>query len=202
MRDEMKQRLWRSFKFLVPIITFATIAKYILKILEEFWAQWIPYQSLFSHNGEYIWLLKNVLSLILTIAALVILSYILGISWIRRSLNYLSKKSNWIGYFWSDDTNTPSAIPVIFQNPMEGQWKLGLYMGEQRMDDGSTFHKIFYVTGIGDHTFIDTRRPDLLIFLKNPTPEVAKLITSMMSSGPNSLIRKKTSDNATGPSVS
>lgn len=193
----MRRRLWRVCKKLFPVITFLWIANWVLNLLENFWTTLIFHRFPLSANEWRGWIMTSAASLFLTVATLLITDYILEIHWTKRLLNKLAKRSAILGYFWSDDE--VAGTPVMFQYPTEGRWKLGFHMGEQKVvdGDGNTIicDRIFFVTGVGDHVLINRQRPGLIKKLSNPVPEVAKLIASFMTSGPEYL--KQKSENKT-----
>ena len=174
---------------LVSIVAFV-IGK-IVNILEEFWIKWLLNKFDIFTRGDFIGILIFCASILLTVISFLVIGHLLGLKSIRRVLNFLSKHIPLFSYFWSDEDELQKFTPVLFQNPTEGEYKIGFITGEQAMDNGKNFWRVYFFTGVGDHEMIDKKRQDLLIPLANPTPEILKLIGSFMTSGPPMLRVKK-----------
>ncbi|MDO8536967.1 MAG: DUF502 domain-containing protein [bacterium] len=185
-----------GLKIVIPFAVVLWFFSMIYNIVNNFWQKYLfeSYMPYWAAKDSYDFI-KIAFVLSLTAISLFLVGYIfhspttkkLGLSVV---LNKLIKHLPLVKYFWSDLENSGQTItPVLFQYPMPGQWKLGFVTGKQKQSDGKEYVKIFFVTGPGDHTFIDSdRAKDLIVPLQNPTTEVLQLIASFMVSGPNVLI--------------
>lgn len=186
----MKRRLWRVLRKLAPIFTFLYAAHIILPYLENFWEK-----ALFRHiqiplSGPLPTVFYQLVIMVLTVAGLLVADFILELRWIKVIFNTLARSSQILGYFWSEEENGQS-VPIIFRFPEDGMYKFGFVMGEQKMDDGREFYRVFVIPAVGDQQLIEKGKPDLMIPLDNPPAEIVKLVSSFMTSGPEYLRRKK-----------
>ena len=188
----MRRRLWNACKFIIPIIILIYIILMVRSAIENFWNMVLL--NHFQILGQVkVPILHFGVSLILTFISLVLIGYILELETTRRLLDYIAKHLPVLRYFWSvedDSISYQRLTPVLFQHPMPGEWKVGFIMGEQKMDNGKEFYRIYFITGVGDHEFIEKGRTDLIIPLANSPPEIMQFIASFMASGPKVLRSK------------
>lgn len=185
----MKGKLWNGCKFILPIIILLYIIEIVRNSVENFWSIHLFYLIPPLNAG----ITRLIASAMLTFVSLFIIGYILEFNRTKHLLDAIAKHLPILRYFWSGEDNSLSyhrLTPVLFQHPQPGEWKIGFIMGEQKMDDGKEFYRVFFITGVGDHEFIEKERPDLLIPLSNPPPEIMQFVASFMASGPKILYRK------------
>ena len=186
----MKKHLWAGCKFVIPIILLYSVARWVYEALEKFWMAGLLGSFPFLTEGAHASGFKFFAIVFSTIVVLTTLGKMLNFKYLRIALDFVSTKIFFLRFFWSggeEFLHSHKVTPVLFQHPMGGQWKIGFNMGIQKMDNGKRFHKIFFVTGVGDHELIDADRDDLIVPLTNNVPEVFKLISSFMATGPNFL---------------
>lgn len=187
----MKHKLWIALKLLIPILVLIYIEEAIRASLEAFWTRRVLSSFLVFSAGSLAPLLTALASIALTFFFLFILGNILEFRAVKRVFDRMSSHIPLLRYFWSGGeeaiTHAKLAQPVLFQHPVQGEWKLGFIMGNQKID-GQDLLRIFYIT-IGDHVFIEKDRPDLYIPLANQPLEVARCITSFMASGPKEFFK-------------
>lgn len=184
----MKHLLWKGFKFLIPLGAVVYVAQKLLALMQDFWSPLI-----FGHlgiAGVQPW--SALLSIVATITLLWLTGYLLEMSFVKKIFAYLVSWFPILSYIWSGEEKEEleKTGPVLFCNPINGEWKLGFITGMQKTTDGREFHRVYYFTGIGDHVFIEKGKEELIIRLANPPQELAKFIGSFMTSGPEYLIVK------------
>lgn len=197
----MRENLWRAVKLLLPLFILGYLIKITLQWLESIWTHLLLSYFSFFVQGDYARLLRITTSVLLTFISLLIIGQLLKLQWFVKSVSFLVRFVPILNQLWTEDQGKTHSYPVLFQYPMEGQWKLGYCTGIQVMDDGKKFYRIAFVTGVGDHSFIDKIRTDLLIPLKNPVLELSRFITSFMTTGPDMLRRSHATDVNADPST-
>lgn len=187
----VQHNLWKGFRFSIPLALGGYLIYLLLDKLTALWGKILLHHFGVFTNETYGWFLGVGASVGLTLTSLIILGHFLGHRWVVAALKFLVKHVRYLRFLWSDHGNEIKPYPVLFPWLVRGAWKIGERIGEQKMSDGTILHKIFYITGLGDHVLIDKSRPDLLIPLENSTAEMAQLIGSLMTSGPEYLVVKK-----------
>lgn len=182
----MKRKLWLGCKFLLPVALILYIAFLLLHMIERFWFNLILSRFEIFSQASAPWGLTAILSIFATLVLLFLMGNIVETKIFKQIFEYLVQKIPLLNLIWSEK-DEGSAVPVIFQHPIKGEWKVGYLLGTQKMDDGKEFWRVFFVTGIGDHELIDKNHPELMIKLGNSHAEVGKLITSLMMHGPPTL---------------
>ncbi|OGF63011.1 hypothetical protein A2926_04625 [Candidatus Giovannonibacteria bacterium RIFCSPLOWO2_01_FULL_44_40] len=197
----MRQKIWAGCKFVVPFTIILYAFGMLLDLMEEFWSK-----LLFSHikileANAPLWMI-SFLSIILTLALLLFVGCIVETDKFKRIFKYVAGKIPILNLIWSAKEEE-AVTPVLFQHPIEGEWKIGYLLGKQKLSDGRVFHRVYFFTGIGDHELIDANRPDLLIKLANPPQEIIKLIASLMVHGPEELkiLKENRPDNPQKPAT-
>jgi len=189
--ENIKKMMWSAGKVVLLISIVMFVVGKVIDIIEAFWTKWLLHRFEIFAQGDFAGIFTFLASIFLTAFSLLLIGYLLGLKSIRRFLNFLSKHVPLFSYIWTDEEGMQKFTPTLFQNPRDGEYKIGFITGEQAMDDGTKYWRVFFFTGIGDHELIDQNRPDLLKPLANPAPEILKLIGSFMTSGPKMLYRKK-----------
>lgn len=187
----MKHKLWIALKLLIPILVLIYIEEAIRASLEAFWTRRVLSSFLVFSTGSLAPLLTALASIALTFFFLFVLGNILEFRAVKRAFDRMSLHIPILRYFWSGGEESLAharlAQPILFQHPIEGIWKLGFIMGNQKID-GQDLLRVFYVT-IGDHAFIEKTRTDLYIPLANQPLEAVRCITSFMTSGPKEFFK-------------
>ena len=189
----MKQDLWRACKFLIPAAILYYSGHWVYNAIEGFWWDTVLYRFNIFIEGEWRNVFLFLATAILTVVLLLVVGRILRFKFVKMGLDFIARHIPLLKYFWSggeDAFDDHRITPVLFQHPMAGQWKIGFIMGDQKLDDGKEFYRVFFITGVGDHEFIDKSRPDLIIPLANSAPEVMQFVASFMASGPKVLKKK------------
>lgn len=192
--ENIKKLMWQGGKTAVLIAGILYIVKAVANLLETFWADWLLHRFTIFTAGSFSGIILFLASILLTALSFLFIGYLLSLTRVKRTLNFLSKHVPLLRYIWSDEDGLQKFTPVIFQNPVPGEYKIGFITGEQELDrngERKKLWRVFYITGIGDHVLVDKDRPDLLVPLSNPALEVAQLIGSFMTSGPRTLREKK-----------
>ena len=178
---------------MIPGALFYYILLWVYHAVEGFWWDTILYRFNIFTEGEWRNYFLLLATGILTFLLLLMVGRILRFKFVKTALDFIARHIPFLKYFWSggeEALGDNRITPVLFQHPMAGEWKIGFIMGDQKLDDGREFYRVFFITGLGDHEFIDKSRPDLIIPLSNSTPEVMQFVASFMASGPKVLIKK------------
>lgn len=189
----MKQDLWGACKFLIPAVILYYIVRWFYDLIENFWWDTVLFRFHIFVDGEWRKIFLFLASVVLTATLLLVVGRILRFKAVKTGLDFIARHIPLLKYFWSggeDALDGHRITPVLFQHPMAGEWKIGFIMGDQKLSDGKEFYRVFFITGVGDHQFIDKSRPDLIIPLANSAPEVMQFVASFMASGPKVLTRK------------
>jgi len=181
----VRQKIWSGCKFAVPLAILLYIFAVLLNFVEKFWSKLLfAHFKIFGSNAPD-WLISS-FSIVATLILLFLVGCVVETNKFKRIFRYVAGKITILHLIWSDKEED-AAVPVLFQHPIEGEWKIGYLLGTQKLDDGREFYRVYFFTGIGDHELIEKNRTDLMIKLSNPPQEIGKLIASLMIHGPEEL---------------
>ena len=175
---------------MVPLGAVLYIGWRMLMLIQSFW---LPVLSFFNIALVELWPWSALLSVIATLFLFWLAGRLLEMAFVGKIFSFLVPRFPILSYIWSGEEkeSVEGAGPVLFCNPINGEWKLGFVTGMQKTTDGREFNRVFYFTGIGDHVFIEKdQEQKLIIRLGNPPQDLARLISSFMISGPEYLIVK------------
>ncbi len=187
----MGKTLWRGGKFLIPLAVFLYLAALVLEGLRQFWFSTLLHHFSVFSEGWFASTLVSFASIGLTLLLLLTAGYILKMRFAQRALTAGTRRIPVLRYFWSGEDDMTGMIPVLFQYPTPGEWKIGFFTGDIEGDEGKRFWKIFFVTGIGDHVLVEHDHPELVVPLANSVPELLQLVASLTLSGPRALKTRK-----------
>lgn len=190
MTRRLKSDIRRACKVLIPILVFIYVAGWVRNFVEKFWYVNLLNRWALFKEGNHATLFLFLAGIGLTLTVFILIGEGTRLKFVNKFFDALRKKVKLLGYFWSswdDDTSdNQSSIPVAFEYPRPGLWKLGIQTGSIKMG-GKKFAKVFFIPAAGDHQLIDESRPDLLVPLKNDTAEILHFLTSLTMGGPAEL---------------